>query len=264
VARVVLIHWNEDEARGRLAALRRAGHRVSLARPGSSADLRVLRDDPPDAFVIDLDRLPSHGRAVATELRQRKATRGVPLVFVGGAQEKITRVRAALPDATFAAWTDIGPALRKAMRIRPAAPIVPGTMSGYSGTPLPKKLGIPPEGHVALLDAPEGFEKSLGSLPVEVRLRRTARGAPARRVMLFVRSRAGLRRRLATATRALDEEGGLWIAWPKKSSGVATDVSQEDVRRTGLASGLVDYKICAIDGTWSGLLFARRASKGEK
>jgi hypothetical protein len=76
--------------------------------------------------------------------------------------------------------------------------------------------------------------------------------------MLFAKSHAEMRRRFAAAERALAEGGGMWIAWPKKSSGVATDLTQNDVRRYGLDAGLVDYKIAAIDETWSGLLFARR------
>ena len=76
--------------------------------------------------------------------------------------------------------------------------------------------------------------------------------------MLFVRSLAELRRRFPVAGRALVERGRLWIAWPKKASGVETDLTQGYVRKTGLDSGLVDFKICAIDATWSGLCFTRR------
>ncbi|KPK59725.1 MAG: hypothetical protein AMS21_09815 [Gemmatimonas sp. SG8_38_2] len=132
-------------------------------------------------------------------------------------------------------------------------------MAGYSGTPLPKKLGIKADSVVVLVNAPEGFEKTLGKLPDGVTLRRKARGH-CDLVIWFTKSLKELGARVGTLG-ALAGEDGIWIAWPKKTSGWATDVSQTDVRSTGLAAGLVDYKICAIDETWSGLKFTRRKSK---
>ena len=129
-------------------------------------------------------------------------------------------------------------------------------MAGYSGTPLPKKLGIKPGSVLALRSAPAGFEKTLGRLPDGARVTRTGRRAD--RTLLFVRSQAELARRLPGAARALGEGQGLWIAWPKQASGMKSDVSERHVRERGLALGIVDYKICAIDATWSGLLFAKR------
>jgi hypothetical protein len=133
-------------------------------------------------------------------------------------------------------------------------------MEGYSGTPLPKKLGIKEGARVALAAAPRGFERTLGSLPAGVQLRRQVRGR-FDRVIWFVKRRAELERGLERMERALGDKGGLWIAWPKKASGVRTDLTQSDVRRIGLAAGLVDYKICAIDATWSGLCFSRRKAR---
>ena len=129
--------------------------------------------------------------------------------------------------------------------------------AGYSGTPLPKKLGIRPGHRVALLHAPEGFEDTLGELPGDVAVRRRARG-PLDVIVAFVRSRTELDRGLEEWRAALDPAGGLWIAWPKQSSGVATDLSDGVVRAAGLARGLVDNKVCAIDTTWSGLRFVVR------
>jgi hypothetical protein len=127
---------------------------------------------------------------------------------------------------------------------------------GYSGTPLPKKLGIAPGAVVALVNAPPGFERTLGELPTGAAVRRNVRGA--RDVTLwFVPSARELERRVAGVVKAA---GGkrLWIAWPKKTSGVATDVAENGVRDAGLACGVVDVKVCAIDATWSGLLFVPR------
>ena len=127
-------------------------------------------------------------------------------------------------------------------------------MAGYSGTPLPKKLGIKPGQRVALLRAPDGFDATLGELPEDVALRRTARG-PLDVIVSFTDSERDLRRRFAALARALDPAGGLWIAWPKRASGVPTDLDGNVVREVGLAAGLVDNKVCAIDETWSGLRF---------
>jgi hypothetical protein len=119
-------------------------------------------------------------------------------------------------------------------------------VAGYSGTPLPKKLGIKPEARVALVDAPPDFARTIGVTP--------ARGAGALDVIVwFVKSRATLEKRFSVEARRLDPAGGLWVAWPKRASGVATDVTEDTVRAVALAAGLVDNKVCAIDEIWSGL-----------
>ncbi len=254
--RVVLIHWNAAEGAERAERLRRAGYQAEHYSEQGGQGLRNFRDHPPQAFVIDLQRLPSHGRAVAIFLRQQKATRGVPLVFVDGEAEKVARLRQALPDAVYTQWSRIRADLRRAIRKPPAAPVVPGTMDSYSGTPLPKKLGIRVGSVVALLGAPGGFESLLDPLPERARLQKQARGASL--VLLFARSQADMERRFPPAAAALAERGGIWIAWPKQASGVRTDLTEAAVRAFGLAAGFVDYKICAMDQTWSGLLFTRR------
>ena len=132
-------------------------------------------------------------------------------------------------------------------------------MAGYSGTPLPKKLGIKPGHRVTFLGAPAGFPDLLGTAPEGVTVVRGARGAHSVNVVvLFAKATAGLREACATAARALAYDGGLWVAWPKKSSGVKTDLTEHDVRTCGLALGLVDNKVCAIDETWSALRFVYR------
>ena len=125
-------------------------------------------------------------------------------------------------------------------------------MSGYSGTPLPKKLGIKEGGRVALVDAPESFEATLGALPDGVAVRTRARG-PVDVIVFFTTSRAKLERRIETLRSALDPAGRLWLAWPKRASGVPTDVTEDVVREIALAHRLVDNKVAAIDEIWSGL-----------
>jgi hypothetical protein len=124
-------------------------------------------------------------------------------------------------------------------------------MAGYSGTPLPQKLGIKSGHRVALIGAPVGFAEGL-SLPADASTATKLTG-PFDVLIVFVRSRAELEKRFPTAVAAMKEDAGLWIAWPKKSSGVATDMSEDFVRTVALPRGLVDNKVCAIDETWSGL-----------
>lgn len=136
-------------------------------------------------------------------------------------------------------------------------------MAGYSGTPLPKKLGIREESRVALLDAPDGFDATLGALQAGVTVQRDLRGdEPLDVVVLFARSRAELEGRLPAARDRIAKNGGLWIGWPKRASGVPTDLTEDVVRELGLAARLVDNKVCAIDETWSGLrLVWRKADR---
>jgi hypothetical protein len=130
-------------------------------------------------------------------------------------------------------------------------------LAGYSGTPLVKKLGIKPGARVAVIAAPPGFDRALVGLPPDVRLLTRAAGAPDL-VIWFVRSRRDLDARAPRIAGLIAMGAGLWIAWPKKASGVKTDVVEDLVRGAGLAHGLVDYKVCAINETWSGLKFSRR------
>lgn len=129
-------------------------------------------------------------------------------------------------------------------------------MAGYSGTPLAKKLGIVEGSRLAVVSAPNGFCDSL-ELPPRVVLRAQARGR-LDVMVFFVTRRAELERRFPVLQRRLEPDGGMWIAWPKRASGVATDLTEKPVREIGLANGLVDNKVAAIDDIWSGLRFVWR------
>ena len=130
-------------------------------------------------------------------------------------------------------------------------------MAGYSGTPLPKKLGIKEGCRIALVNAPKDFEAELGELPNNVEfVKRPAKSLDI--ILLFVLTERALARDFAKFAARLTANGMLWIAWPKKTSGVATDLSEPRVRQIGLDAGLVDVKVCAIDETWSGLKFVYR------
>ncbi len=254
---VYFIHWKPTEARVRVAFLRDRGYDV-ICEAYSPSAFKKMKATPPDAFVIDLTRLPSHGRDVALAIRQTRSLRSVPLVFVDGNAEKVRQIRGLLPDAVYTPWRRVRSALRRALDSPPADPVVPSSnLAGYSGTPLPKKLGIKPGSVVALVGAPTGFNKTLGSLPSGVTLRRDMRGQRDLTIW-FVKSQRDLERRISRMAEL--GANGMWIAWPKKASGIVSDLSQTLVRQVGLSAGLVDYKVCAIDDTWSGLKFTRRKS----
>jgi hypothetical protein len=124
--------------------------------------------------------------------------------------------------------------------------------AGYSGTPLPKKLGINEGARLVLLGAPRGFDETLGVLPAGVTTRTRAGGA-ADVVVLFTTERAELDRRLDALQTMIAPAGAIWVAWPKRASKVPTDITEDTVREVALPRGLVDNKVCAIDDVWSGL-----------
>jgi hypothetical protein len=126
---------------------------------------------------------------------------------------------------------------------------------GYSGTPLVDKLGIKPAARLQLVSEPKDFAGLLGGLPEGARV--ASRGT-LDFAMLFVKSRSDMQKRFARLRDRLESNGMLWVAWPKKTSGVETDLTEGIVREFGLGSGLVDVKVCAVDDTWSGLKFVRR------
>ena len=135
------------------------------------------------------------------------------------------------------------------------------TASGYSGTPLARKLGIKPGAKVIALGAPAHYRVLLIDLPPDATItsRRSARPSF---VHLFVTERAALSHELQRLREQLDPTGTVWVSWPKKSSGVATDVTEDVIRAEALPLGFVDVKVCAIDVTWSGLkLMIRRTER---
>ena len=129
-------------------------------------------------------------------------------------------------------------------------------MAGYSGTPLVKKLGIKAGFNIMFVNAPRGFSDEV-DLPPGVTIYSRSRG-PLDFAHLFVKSEKELRRNFSDYAKKLNATGMIWVSWPKKSSGVTTDLSENTVRAIGLAAGLVDVKICAVDDVWSGLKFVFR------
>jgi hypothetical protein len=134
-------------------------------------------------------------------------------------------------------------------------------MAGYSGTPLPQKLGIKAESDVLSINAPANYRKLLGQLPAGVKFSERL-GNECVFVHFFTARRAELEKELRLLRPRLADAGTLWVSWPKKSAGVATDITEDVIRAVALPLGFVDVKVCAIDDTWSGLkLMIRRENR---
>ena len=208
---------------------------------------RMIRSAPPDAIVIDLMQLPSYGRAIGALIRESKSLRMIPLVFIEGEPEKTAKVKATFPDAVFAPWMKIGPAIERAIRKPPAVPLMPVG----ANRPLLTKLGIKDGMGVALLHAPKDF-----ALPKGGWKRATIETASV--VLAFYPNGASLGRDLPTLSGTLRKGLRLWIAWPKRAAKVASDLSMPRVREMAQLYGMTDYKVCAIDEKWSGMVVGRR------
>ena len=239
MARIRLLHWKEEECAERAARLKGLGYEVDATRL-QSASMKEFRENPPDAVVIDLSRLPSHGREVGVFLRGSKSTRLIPLIFVEGEKEKVRRVMETLPDARFTTYAKIGPVLEDVLSSAPLREaFVP---KPHAPAPLVKKLGLK-EG-ATLMNAPEGFEKVV---PV-------AKGGLT---LWFVSSKKEYAAALPKM-RKVAEKGGIWVIWPKTTKTAKPDINGNLVREMALDVGLVDFKICAVDEVWSGMRFAVR------
>ncbi len=259
--RIRIIGASSEAAATWIAGLADAGYAIDRERVAGPEDLKRLGREPPSAVVIDMDRAPARGRDIALALRQRVATRRIPIVFVASDRAVFARLQALPLETMQAVPEDVVTAVASALSMPPSGArpaVAPG--AGYSGTPLPRKLGLKAGSRVVLVRPPEAFADLLQPLPPDVVLRVTNRGA--RDITLwFTRSRRELERDAARMARAA-EAGRLWILWPKQASPLAADHTERDVRRVGIAAGLVDFKVCAVDADWSGLAFVPRRNGG--
>jgi CheY-like chemotaxis protein len=244
--RVVVVHREAAEAVELAARLRRDGIAAEPYPYQGTKGFRELRANPPDAILIDLMRLPSYGRAMGAMLREGKATRSIPLVFLEGDPEKTQKVKETLPDAEFAPLPRVGAALRRAVTRPPSQPVVP------EGPPVAVKLRLGDGASVGVVGAPEGF--TIGG----VELQRGRQDADV--VLLFVRTVAMLARELRGFAE-LPQGRALWVLWQKRSSKSAGDVTFARINEVCAPLGLVGYKACAVDATWSAVAVARRRLK---
>lgn len=258
MARVLIIAYNPEEASARAARLRGEGIDAEHYPARGTGGLRNLRAHLPEAIAIDLMELPSYGRYMGALLRQQKATRHIPLIFIEGDPEKTPRAKELFPDAVFTSWKRFSAALERAIRLIPVEPVVPNLFT----SPLLEKLRIREGTAIALLHAPEGFAKTLGDLPAGCRI---ARRMPENGViLLFVRSAAALGHELPMIARELRSGRVFWILWPKRSAKGPADLKMPAIRQMAAGWGLVDYKVCAVDETWSGMAIGRRRAQSAR
>ena len=254
---ITLIHWNTNEAAERIETLLAAGFSAFHFLPQGSSSLRVFDTSPPTAFVLDLTRLPSHGKEIALSLRERKSTRNIPLVFVGGDPVKVEKIRALLPDAIYTQWEQIKEGIHHAIAAAPVKPVKPTPyMDRYAGRPLAKKLGLKENMTLALYNSPENFLRT--DVPTGLKIHNNAK-KKRDLTMWFVRSEKEYRAHFIHAAKTAIG-GNIWICWTKKTGSIASDLSEKIVREVGLNAGWVDFKVCSIDDDWSGLLFKFRSN----
>jgi hypothetical protein len=252
MARIRLMHWKPAEAAPRVELLRTAGYEVQYEDKASPG---VIRAGAPEAVVIDLSRMPSHGREVAVWMRGTKAMRHIPIVFAGGEPDKVAAIRELIPDATYTEWNGIKGALKKALANPPATSVVPPQMmERYGNRSVSQKLGIKPGEVVTAIDPPRNFPDLLGNMPEGVEFREDER-RPGPVTLWFIDDPATYQAFIAKR-RSIASRSKLWVVWPKGEAGKRAGITQYLVRETALAAGLVDYKICAIDEKWSAMLFA--------
>lgn len=259
-ALIRLICWKQDIAKERARLLIEAGFKVDASPFKPQRIIGSIRDSDVRAIVIDLDRQPAHGRVVGTLYHRAKALRETPIVFAGGPQEKVDRIRKELKDVFFTNWDQaaatVEKALKNAMPRRPAK--APSYMEQWAGSTLVKKLDFKPNMRAALLAAPEGFEEQL-DLPEGVKIE-TAIDRRTQMAIWFVRSFRELEMETDYLSARLGDRVSVWIVYPKRTSRFKVDFTQFDVRAIALRAGLVDYKICAVDQDWTGMKFTRKKS----
>lgn len=253
MARVRLIHWNKSEAAERAEHLRDLGHTVSSLHLVSPTLIRELNHEVPEALVIDLSRLPSQGRSVGILARQSKQRAQIALVFVDGPPAKVEAIRKILPVALYRTWDSIGEALKQVQP--PLKPVKPKPMAEYTRR-VAQKLGLKNAMTVALIGAPEGFLESLSGLPEDLQV--VAKPSPKCDLLLWFPCGCGDFEESLDWIITRQKAPRLWILWPKQASKVRSDLSQPWIRKTAAMVGLVDYRVCSVDKTWSALLFTTK------
>jgi hypothetical protein len=256
MASIQVITSDKAKANALCKLIKKAQHRVE-ASPMTEPLRKRLLQSPPDAILIDLERAPATGRDLGLFARMKPATRHSLLVYLDGEPKKVAAIRELLPDAIYTSTEGLVQDLASGLANPPADPHIPDSVfAGYAGRSLPVKLGIKEGMIVMLIDAPDSVEGKLGSLPKQVVVRKDLIDHP-QMALWFVRQRFDLESRLDGILEKV-RGGKLWILWPKASSGVQSDLTQNVVRKIGLDANWVDFKVCSFDQTWSGLCFTAR------
>ncbi|NQU47665.1 MAG: hypothetical protein HQ519_03375 [Planctomycetes bacterium] len=231
MSKVLYVHWKHAEGRAEVAELQRLGHEVTVFFEPGGLKLADLKPTLPEVVVINMDRLPSHGRTTAHWLRSTKATQRLPIVFCGGAEKKVALARAMLGDAVFCQGKDLAEAVRIALTV----PQMDRPITTCSSKPLWQKLGIMP-GHVVFqLGGPISLIDLLGDdIPADVKLRRwvdetkmPATGANL--ILLFAQTKSYLRKAFPVVETASQSGRPMWVFWIKRTSPLVSNLSQSDL-----------------------------------
>lgn len=254
--KIKIIHWKPVEIKDHITRLSVNGSVIDSDLFKGPEDFKRIRENPPDAIIIDLNRLPFQGRDIAITFRKYKDTRYVPLIFIEGDKIKTKKVKSLLPDAFYAKWLNIEEVLKHALDNPVKDPVVyKSSMEAYSGSSLNKKLGIKENMVIALINAPDKFSDKFSMIEKLKFVKKTINGRDL--TIWFTLSKTELDSRIKDVVKTVGK-GGIWIAWKKKNKSADSDLSQVIVRKAGLSYGLVDYKICSIDEIWSALKFGLR------
>jgi CheY-like chemotaxis protein len=245
VLRVRLFHTRASEAAPTVAALHAAGCQVDYEDESVTVALRACRASPPDVVVIDLSRLPSHGKEIAIALRQSPATRHLPIVFCGGAADKVAGIRELLPDASFCDLAKLAACARKAASAPPRKAVVPpAMMDRYASRTAAQKLGVKPDSTVGLIGAPRDYKQILGPLPPGILFSEDdLEGAPSFSVSSRMRTRSAKSCPRPAPTPATPNSGcfgarsltGLMTESPNLSCGKPVSPSGSSIIRSALS-----------------------------
>lgn len=247
---MILLHWKQEEIGERAAHLK--GFSVDLYVPVQGEGMKGLKAfGIPDAFVISLERLPSHGRDIGWHLLQQKSTRQIPIVYVGGDPEKVAKIRELLPQAIYTTWAKVAAAVRKALANPAAVPVRKPV--ALSASPLHTKLGLKPNMHIALIGAPAPLETLAPGLPdgIVVHEMPSPDGAIAM-TLWFVRSEDEFLQELPEIAPLLGNKPRLWVFY-RKGKGV----TWMGMLEAAAAQGLAQFKVMRLDDIWAGVGFGR-------
>ncbi|HYZ87048.1 MAG TPA: hypothetical protein VE621_21715 [Bryobacteraceae bacterium] len=249
MAKFALVHWNESEAEARVREASSKGVGLELLRLQPGRTVQTIRSVNPEALLIDLTRMPSNGRAVASVLRSQRSTCHIPILFVGGEPQKVEKALADAPGSQWCEWENIAKAIPKLLATAPKT-----VAKHHSEVPVAKKLNLLGGKTICVLNAPESFLallESVDGLTVHDQLNRKFDS-----VLLFTTTMNELEAGLAAIFRRTFELP-LTLAWPKRASGADSELSMPLLREYLKEFGYIDYKVASIDKTWSAMLFSR-------
>jgi hypothetical protein len=249
---VRLFHVKAEEAEALVTLMTDAGYNVFYPGARDPSPYAKIKALDPAAVVIDLSRNPTHARYVGTEIRRHKGLRHIPIVFVDGDQERVRMAKALLPDAVYTKRDRLKEALDL---LEPVSdPVVPsGTI--LSDRPTAEKLGIKANARVALIRPPVDYVRVIGALPEGATLEEDPKEVLP--LTLWFVSDVDEFLESLRAMRKLAGKSRLWVVYPKQTATrKKTELTQNVIREAARSVGLIDYKICSVDDTWTGFALA--------